>query len=139
MTKAIKQHSFGIIPIRNNRGTREFLLVRHRAGHWGFPKGHAESGETPLQTAERELSEETGLKIFRLLSPDSIVETYCFTVDGKLTIKTVDYFVAIVEGKLLLQQAEISDARWVSIDEIADTITFPQTKLLCDRAIALIS
>lgn len=37
------------------------LLVRYRSGAWAFPKGHPEPGETPEQTAVREVREETGV------------------------------------------------------------------------------
>ena len=42
------------------------LLLRHssissRGGHWDFPKGHIEDGESEIQTALRELEEETGI------------------------------------------------------------------------------
>ena len=43
------------------------LLLRHSSvssrggGHWDFPKGHIDDGETEIQTALRELEEETGI------------------------------------------------------------------------------
>jgi len=40
------------------------LLIRHNKGrHVSFPKGHVEPGETESQTAEREILEETGLRV----------------------------------------------------------------------------
>ena len=40
------------------------LLIRHAKGrHISFPKGHVEPGETESQTAEREILEETGLRV----------------------------------------------------------------------------
>lgn len=46
---------------RSSRGV-EFLLVRTRSGRaWTFPKGHLESGESPVQAAEREAREEAGV------------------------------------------------------------------------------
>ena len=50
----------------------EFLLIQHPTksngdeGHWDFPKGHVEGSETELETAKRELIEETGIVNFRL-------------------------------------------------------------------------
>ena len=38
-----------------------YVIIRHRAGHCGFPKGHIEPGETEQQTALREIREETAL------------------------------------------------------------------------------
>ena len=36
-------------------------------GHWDFPKGHVDKGETEIETATRELEEETGIKNIILL------------------------------------------------------------------------
>jgi ADP-ribose pyrophosphatase YjhB (NUDIX family) len=45
-------------------GDRRVLLVRHTYGrlNWELPGGLAEAGETPDETASRELLEETGLR-----------------------------------------------------------------------------
>jgi 8-oxo-dGTP pyrophosphatase MutT (NUDIX family) len=49
------------------------LLMQHRSADapaspnlWGFPGGHVEPGEQPLEAAHRELLEETGLTVDRL-------------------------------------------------------------------------
>ena len=40
------------------------LLIRHNKGrHVSFPKGHIEPGETESMTAEREIFEETGIRL----------------------------------------------------------------------------
>ncbi|NJO79196.1 MAG: NUDIX domain-containing protein [Cyanobacteria bacterium RM1_2_2] len=59
--------SFGIVPLLQQNGEHLFLLVQHQAGHWSFPKGHAEADETPLQAACREFEEETGITDYQLL------------------------------------------------------------------------
>jgi len=38
------------------------VLRRTRDGHWIFPKGHIERGESPQEAAVREVAEETGLR-----------------------------------------------------------------------------
>lgn len=40
--------------------THSFLLMKH-ADRWDLPKGHVDPGETELETALRELEEETGI------------------------------------------------------------------------------
>ena len=48
--------------VLNSRG--EVALVRNDLGipWWGFPKGHIDEGEKPLEAARREIEEETGIK-----------------------------------------------------------------------------
>jgi mutator protein MutT len=53
--------------IENNRG-EILLLLRNKQsdfspGKWCLPGGHIDKGETPLQAAIRELSEETGIQV----------------------------------------------------------------------------
>lgn len=126
-----KEHSYGIIPLRIRQHEWQILLVQHHAGHWAFPKGHANPDETPKQTAERELKEETGLTIRRFLSPDSLDESYFFTVDGQRISKTVHYFLALVEGDVAIQESEIKESQWTSLPQALDCITFNEGKRVC--------
>ncbi|MFI5343517.1 MAG: NUDIX domain-containing protein, partial [Chlamydiales bacterium] len=83
--------SYGIIPVRIWNQQRQVLLVQHYAGHWAFPKGHAEVGENHQQAAERELLEETGLTVQTYLSDQTFIEHYFFRHQGELIEKKVQY------------------------------------------------
>ena len=59
-----KEISCGILVIRGVGETKELLLIQSKkGGHWSYPKGHMEAGETQMDTARREVWEETGLKV----------------------------------------------------------------------------
>ena len=59
-----RQPSVGVLAVVWKAGA--VLLVKRanppQAGHWGFPGGHLERGETIAACAERELYEETGVR-----------------------------------------------------------------------------
>lgn len=126
-----KESSYGIIPLRFNQGRWDVLSIQHHSGHWSFPKGHAEAGELPQQAAERELREETGLSIVRMLSADPMIEHYCFTLHGTKIDKTVHYFPALVDGKVILQQNEIKSSRWLLLSDAHKQVTFKEGQRLC--------
>lgn len=127
--------SFGIVPLRQDGDTWNVFLVRHRAGHWGFPKGHPNSGETALQTAARELYEETQLKLTRLISEDSLTESYHFEKNGKQIHKIVEYFFALVEGKAKVDGQEVLEGAWLSLPAAKERISFAESKKILDEAI----
>jgi bis(5'-nucleosidyl)-tetraphosphatase len=52
--------SAGVVMVRALDGVPHFLLLRVFR-YWDFPKGEVEPGEEPLETAVREVAEETGL------------------------------------------------------------------------------
>ena len=56
------QISAGIIVYRRTPEGPCFLLLYHGRGYWNFPKGQMEENERTIQTALREVREETGLK-----------------------------------------------------------------------------
>ena len=83
-----------------------FVLVQEKSGSYSFPKGHMEDNETELETARREIFEETGLRPkFR----DGFYETDTYDLKEKPgTRKRVVYFLAEFENeKMVPMQGEI--------------------------------
>ncbi|WP_448561108.1 bis(5'-nucleosyl)-tetraphosphatase [Trichothermofontia sp.] len=130
MTHLLQQdHSFGIIPILPQGKETTFLLIQHRAGHWGFPKGHAEPGETALATACRELEEETGITHYRPLATPSWQERYSTQKKGVPLDKQVTYFLAIVQDEhVTIQTKEIQAYSWDTFEAALNRITYPTSR-----------
>lgn len=84
------EKSCGAIVYRKFHGNIEILLIKHvNSGHWSFPKGHIEIGETEYQTALREIKEETGIDV---LIDTSFREIVSYS-PKKDTNKVVVYFL----------------------------------------------
>ena len=84
---------------------RAALIARHdRRGRlvWSLPKGHVEAGETPVDTAVREVEEETGIR-GTVLAPLGTID-FWFVADRRRVHKTVHHFLLEAQG------GELSDA-----------------------------
>jgi 8-oxo-dGTP pyrophosphatase MutT (NUDIX family) len=107
---------------------------RERAGAtWTLPKGTPVPGESLEQTALREVSEETGLKV-RLVAPlDAIRYTF---VQRKTRIhKTVHYFLMSPTGGDLDQHdREFEEVRWVAFSEATSLLSFETERSLVELA-----
>ena len=128
--------SCGIVPVVFDGARRRYLLVRHDAGHWAFPKGHPEAGESRLQTARRELAEETGLARVEVLEEPVFREAYVFTKrSGRVVEKKVDYFLGRVQAPatVVLQASEVSDHAWGTAAATAARMTFEEGRALVRR------
>lgn len=124
-----KDESFGIIPLSKKSGSWQVFLIQHnRNGYWGFPKGHAEVGETPQQAAFRELKEETNLRPITLLQEKPLSEHYTFIAEKQKVFKQVFYFIAEVEGNVELQSQEIHDGKWLSFPKAYEQLTHQEGK-----------
>jgi bis(5'-nucleosidyl)-tetraphosphatase len=129
-----REYSFGIIPMYKGSSGIELLLVQHIEGHWAFPKGHPDLGESPLETAKRELQEEAGITEFTVDDKTEFREEYEVVIDNQRLPKIVTYFPAFVSTKQVTPQAsEIQNFGWFSYEEAKARVTFPVTrKLLTD-------
>lgn len=132
------EQAYGVIPCQKRGDAWHFFLVHHQAGHWAFPKGRPEVGESHKETAERELFEECGLKVVRYLHKEPLQEHYTLQRDGVERAKTVTYFLAEVDGEVALQAEEIAAGEWLSPEEALKRLTFPEARSLCQRAHALL-
>jgi len=102
------------------------LLIRHNKGrHVSFPKGHVEPGETESQTAEREILEETGLRV-RVDKRFRAENRYNIRPD---TQKLVVIFAAVTElSQITPQPEEIAEAFWCPVSEAPDRLTYERDR-----------
>ena len=103
------------------------LLIKQHQGFYGFPKGHMEKNETEIETALRETKEETGIDA--ILDKEKRFEISYYT--RKNNFKTVVYFLAHSKNvEIKIQEKEIIEAKWVSINDVEGILTFDNMKEL---------
>jgi len=103
--------------IENNE--LQFLLLKRSVhkiypGLWQMVSGHVKKGETAVQTALRELQEETGLKPFRFWVAPNVNSFYSPDEDS---ITVIPVFAAEVKSDNVLISAEHSEFKWVNSEE----------------------
>jgi len=128
----IKDQSFGIVPFTIENGVVKYLIIHQQKGHWAFPKGHAEKGESSLQTAQRELLEETGLEIEKVFTDQPFIERYIFLdPQGQKVNKKVLFFLGRVKNtEVKIQPAELQNFAWADYQQALEMLTFNQAKHL---------
>lgn len=93
---------------------RKFLLMQH-ADRWDLPKGHAEAGESLLETALRETQEETGIANSKIeIQPNFKFELEYDVVSSKRGQyrKRVTYFLGWVDTPLEIVPSEHLGFSW---------------------------
>jgi 8-oxo-dGTP pyrophosphatase MutT (NUDIX family) len=130
------EESFGIIAIKVIKDKYYTFLVKLKSGHHiGFPKGHAASLEKPLDSAIRELKEETNLDFVALLQDNPLAEEYQIKKGASFIQKKVYYYIAEVSGKVILDKNEILDGFWIEIEKAIDKITYNPSKEIAKKVI----
>jgi ADP-ribose pyrophosphatase YjhB (NUDIX family) len=115
-----------IVPVKRAGDGRSVL---------GLPKGHPDGDETPEQAATREVAEETGVRA-ELVEELGDVE-YDYERGGRRIHKVVRFFLFDYRsGDLADHDHEIEEARWMSLEEAAQELTFPGEREIVNRALS---
>lgn len=112
--------SAGIVIVRKHKNEWRYLLLRAYR-NWDFPKGIVESDEHPLETAKREVKEETGLGELHFRWGEIFKETAPYA-GGK---KVARYYIAETSETVVtfsvnpeIGKPEHHEYRWLSYAEI---------------------
>jgi bis(5'-nucleosidyl)-tetraphosphatase len=130
MRNLFDEKSAGIILTTNvlDVHSRKILFLLHSAGHWDFPKGNIEAGETETQAAARELREETGISRFRFLPRFKYSITYSYKRNKRTISKKVTYFLGTTEVTDILLSSEHIGYCWKDLNNPFDLISYGNTK-----------
>lgn len=119
--------SCGFVAFKRVNGENQYLIIKSRGGDVGFPKGHTEPGESEIQTAVRELKEETGAEV-------KIIPGFVRRIEYPLphrtdTIKQSVYFLGeCISDEIIRQECEVAEAVFLPYPEAMVRLTFKETK-----------
>jgi len=129
-----KEKSFGCVPV-SPAGEGKFLLVQNAddngdPDHWGFPKGHKQAFEYKVNTALRELEEETGLLPDELAKDEIFQESYEYeSADGRVDKRNTYYLALFAEPREPESITdEILDARWVNFETAKELMEYQSSR-----------
>lgn len=132
------EKSCGAVVYRKSHGNTEILLIKHiRSGCWSFPKGHMEPGEDEMQTAVREIKEETNIDVS--IDDAEFRQVVVFNPRRDITKEVVYFLARAVTFDCERQEEEISDVRWVEIGQAAAILSYDNDRLLVSRAKAFLA
>jgi 8-oxo-dGTP diphosphatase len=139
-----REFSAGGVVLRRVRG--EWRLAAIRPGGkddvWALPKGLVGRGESPADTALREVVEETGVE-GRLVEKLGDVR-YVYTWSGERVFKVVSFFlVRYVRGRLGdipdRFRHEVAETRWLPLDEAPKLLSYKGEREMAAKALERIA
>ncbi|MBA3407604.1 MAG: NUDIX hydrolase [Solirubrobacterales bacterium] len=133
---AEQEISYGGVVVR---GEDVMVIVpRGRRRVLSLPKGGRDPGETPQQTAAREVREETGISatVRELLGQVD----YGYRRGGRQVAKTVHYYLCEFEsGDTADHDHEVDDARWMPLAEARRRLSYPGERAMIERALSILA
>ena len=130
----IIEKSCGAIVFTKDAEGIKYVIIESKEGFWGFPKGHVQENETELETARREVLEETGLQL-EFLDDFQIEDSYSFQRNGEPRIKHVVYFLAKFSNQIpVAQETELNSIRLMDYKTAVSLFQFESSKRILTEA-----
>ena len=135
-----RELSAGGVLVRVVRGRPMLAAIRPQgkpAGVWALPKGNLDEGESPAETAVREVWEETGVH-GRLVEKLGDVK-YVYTWAGERVFKVVSFYLLRAgRGRIgeidERMRVEVAEARWLPLDEAPALLAYKGEREMAAKA-----
>jgi ADP-ribose pyrophosphatase YjhB (NUDIX family) len=137
-----REFSAGAIVVRRLQGRWWLAAIRpggKREGTWALPKGNLGHGESPEETALREVTEETGLEG---VSQGKLGDVrYVYSRRGTRIFKVVSfYLVRYRRGRIddvpESFRHEVAEARWIPLEEAPRLLAYGGEREMAKAALA---
>jgi 8-oxo-dGTP pyrophosphatase MutT (NUDIX family) len=136
MSTETRETSFGGVVVR---GDDVLVIVpRGRRRVLGLPKGGPNAGESPEQTAAREVREETG--VTASVSERVGQVDYSFRRGGRRIDKTVHFYLCRFQaGDTADHDHEVDDALWMPLSEARRRLSYPGEREMIARVLSILA
>ena len=126
------EKSCGAVVFTRENGEIKYVLAQALGGHYGFPKGHVEQGETEEETALREVYEEVHLRPTLIEGFRTVSE---YDIPHSDVHKQVVFFLGEYrDQEIVIQKEELQRAPLLPFREAMDTLTFEDNKRILMEA-----
>jgi 8-oxo-dGTP pyrophosphatase MutT (NUDIX family) len=137
-----REFSAGAVVVRRLRGRWWLAAIRPGGkpeGIWALPKGQIGPGESAEATAVREVAEETGVEGALQRKLGDI--RYVYTWQGERVFKVVSFFLlrysrGRIDDLPPQHRHEVTEARWIPLDEASDYLTYKSEREIALKAAA---
>ncbi len=143
-----REISAGAVVFRKENNKIYYLLLHYEAGHWGFPKGHIEKGESEEEAMIREIKEETGLDDLKIINGFHGYVKYSFRdiynvekgkeKEATWIFKIANYFLAETKTEEIKISFEHIGYKWLPYEEALKQISFKNVKKILEKANAFL-
>lgn len=123
-------------------GRYQIALLLDAFDRWTLPKGHAEEGESPEETALREVKEELGLSNLRIVAKLGEREYVAHEPEKGAVRRKVADFLMTVEGETELKvekSSGIKDGKWFNLEEIAGLKQYSRVRPVLETIIEVLT
>jgi bis(5'-nucleosidyl)-tetraphosphatase len=123
-----------IVFTRQGQKVQYLLLRAARNANWDPPKGKVDFGETEMETATRELYEETGIRQARFVAGFRESVRYQVDKNGELRWKETVFFLCEADVNGVQLSYEHTEAHLATIEEVEMLLHRDETKGVFHKA-----